>query len=46
MIKYSTIFFAEHVGDVISVEYDKEWFTKINCIAPQNVTIIFCEKDY
>ena len=43
---YSTLFFAERVEHVIAVEYDREWFTKIKCIAPQNVTIIFCEKDY
>jgi len=43
---YSTLFFAERVDHVISVEYDREWFTKIKSIAPQNATLIFCEKNY
>lgn len=43
---YSTLFFSERVANVISVEYDRDWFTKIQSLAPQNVRIFFCEKDY
>ena len=38
---YSTLFCARLVQSVISVEYDKEWFSTIKDKAPDNVNLIY-----
>lgn len=42
---YSTLFYARLVQSVTSVEYDEEWFEIVKKIAPENVKLIFKEKD-
>ena len=42
---FSTLFFAKRVKTVTSLEYDKNWFSEIQSTLPQNVELIFCEKD-
>lgn len=39
----STLFYAQEVGSVTSVENDKSWFDKIVATKPQNSNMIFCE---
>jgi hypothetical protein len=39
----STLFYARHVGIVVSVEHDKEWYEKITETKPDNAEMIFCE---
>lgn len=43
----STLFFAERVGKIISVEYDKKWYAKVNEMLGnrQNSTVYFQESD-
>ncbi len=43
---YSTLFFADRVRKVISVEYDKDWYNLLRAQVPENVELIFKEKDY
>ena len=42
---YSTLFYASRVQDVISIEYDKTWFDLMGAKVPNNVSLIFREKD-
>ncbi|MFC1537987.1 FkbM family methyltransferase [Candidatus Latescibacterota bacterium] len=42
---FSTRFWAGHVKQVISVEYDKHWFSAVKENIPEIVTLIFREKD-
>jgi len=42
---YSTSFYARLVQSVTSVEHDEEWLRVARKIAPENVTLIFKEKD-
>lgn len=42
---YSTFFYARHVREVTSVEYDEEWFHKIDARRPPNVRLILEPKD-
>lgn len=41
---YSTLFYAERVGSVDSVEYDQEWFGTIREQLPDNANLIFVER--
>lgn len=42
---YSTLFYARLVRDVISIEYDRDWFDLIEKRAPGNVSFVYKEKD-
>lgn len=42
---YSTCFFARKVRNVTSVEHDEKWFHIVKSLIPDNVTLIFKEKD-
>jgi hypothetical protein len=42
---YSTLFYAKRVHNVISIEYDKDWFNFIKERIPNNVSLIFRQKD-
>lgn len=42
---YSTFFYASRVSTVTSVEYDEKWFDVVKSQAPENVKLIFKEKD-
>ena len=42
---YSTIFYADRVESVVSIEYDEEWFDLVRSQAPGNVDVVFCSKD-
>ena len=42
---YSTLFFSGRVYSVTSIEYNKIWLEKIKRCAPENVKLIFKEKD-
>lgn len=42
---YSTIFFAERVRSITSVEYDQAWFELIGKRVPTNAKIVFCAND-
>jgi len=37
----STLYYAQHVGQVTSVEHDEIWFHKIKSQVPQNVQLIY-----
>jgi precorrin-6B methylase 2 len=39
----STLFYAAHVYQVVSVEHDKRWFDKVNEKVPKNVKLILKE---
>ena len=41
----STLFFAQRVKEIISVETNKEWYEKIKLKMPSNAKIILYEKD-
>jgi len=41
----STLFFSQLVGFVRSVEYDQSWFQKVTSEMPENVDLLFREKD-
>lgn len=41
----STLFFAERVNTVISVEHNKEWYQIVNSIKPSNVKLVQTESD-
>lgn len=43
---YSTLFYADRVSDVISVEHDEDWYLKIKSTIPENVNLHFCELIY
>ncbi len=42
----STQFFARLVSRVVSIEYDKVWFSLITDRLPGNATVLYREKDY
>lgn len=42
---YSTHFYAKRCGSVVSVEYDRQWYDVINKDMPENVSLLFQEKD-
>jgi hypothetical protein len=42
---YSTIFYASLVNSVTSVEYDQQWLQRIQSMAPDNVDLLFQDKD-
>ena len=42
----STLFWSKNVGDVVSIEYDKEWFEKLKTKIPENVKLRYTELDY
>ncbi len=42
---YSTYFYASKVRSVTSIEYDEKWFSVVKSQAPENVKLIFKEKD-
>lgn len=42
---YSTVFYASLVRDVVSIEYNKSWFDHVAKTAPDNVQLVFKEKD-
>jgi len=42
----STLYYAEKVASVDSVEHDKFWYDKIKTSVPQNSTLYFCDMDY
>lgn len=42
---YSTLFFAERVNEVTSVEYNRYWFDMVLKMVPENVEMIFQEND-
>lgn len=42
---YSTSFYAGRVGRVVSVEYDRNWYELVKKQVPENVEVIFKEKD-
>jgi hypothetical protein len=39
----STLFFANHVKDIVSVESDRKWYDHCSDRRPENATLIFCE---
>jgi hypothetical protein len=42
---YSTLFFAQRVRRVTSVEYDKAWHERVSRQAPANVRVLYREQD-
>ena len=42
---YSTLFFANLVSGIVSVEYDKEWLDRINSMQPKNAVVHHVPKD-
>ncbi len=42
---YSTMFYARHVGQVTSVEYDQEWCRRLSPTLPENVDLIHQHRD-
>lgn len=42
----STLFFAERVKRVVSVEHDKKWYERALSLIPKNVEMIFQELEY
>ncbi|MFP4155063.1 MAG: hypothetical protein ACLFSG_05130, partial [Halothiobacillaceae bacterium] len=42
---FSTRFYAQRVGHVHSVEYDRGWFEQVRLDAPDNVKLLFRERD-
>ncbi len=42
---HSTLFFANRVNRVVSVEYNQNWFNSIQKLAPANVKLIYKAKD-
>ena len=42
---YSTLFYSKLVRTVISVEHDKVWFNLMESKIPDNVSLIYKEKD-
>ena len=42
----STLFFSRVVNEVTSVEHDEVWYEAIKARSPENVKLIFREKDY
>lgn len=42
---YSTFFYAKLVAEVVSVEYDQNWYEKIHSKIPNNAQLIYREKD-
>lgn len=42
----STLFLAQNVGRVVSIEHDLMWYERMKKIIPQNVRLEFCELTY
>lgn len=42
---YSTLFFSNYVGDIISVECDREWYDYINANRSDNTNLLLYEDD-
>ena len=42
----STLFYAKHTANVVSVEHDKDWFENIKQLAPVNSEMIFSDLVY
>jgi predicted O-methyltransferase YrrM len=42
---YSTLFFARHARDVVSVEYDEAWYSSIGPRLPSNASLLFVPND-
>lgn len=42
----STLFWSQYVKNVVSVEYDKEWFKRIERLLPDNARLEYCALDY
>src|SRR5690242_7567318 len=42
---YSTRFYAKKVGTVVSLEYDEQWFRIVKADMPENVRLVFKDKD-
>jgi len=42
---YSTMFYAQRVSDVVSVEYDQAWFEKVQETLPPNVDLVYQAED-
>ncbi|MBN2768529.1 MAG: hypothetical protein JXQ68_05460 [Campylobacterales bacterium] len=42
---YSTLFYAEKVKSITSLEYDKNWFELIKSMVPKNAQLIYKKKD-
>jgi hypothetical protein len=42
----STLFFAERVKRVVSIEHDKKWYDRALSLMPKNVEMIFQELEY
>jgi len=42
---YSTQFYAQRVDHVTSVEHEREWFSVVEGMSPNNVDVVFCEQD-
>jgi hypothetical protein len=43
---YSTLYYAERVKSVTSVEHDKDWYQEIKSTMPTNVNLIYQELNY
>lgn len=42
----STIWYAQRVKEIISVENDEDWFNKVSSSLPANTEVIYCELKY
>lgn len=42
----STLFWSQYVKEVVSVEYDSEWYEQMKKVIPSNVKLKFCELEY
>ena len=42
----STLFWSKHVKEVVSVEYDEEWYKKLKEIVPKNVSLKYFKLEY
>lgn len=42
---YSTLFYSSLVKQVISIEYDQQWFDLMQAKIPDNVSLVFKDKD-
>lgn len=43
---YSTLFLAERVAQVVSVEYDAAWHRRVSELVPDNVTLLHVDFEY
>lgn len=42
----STLFWSQYVKEVVSIEYNLEWYEKMKEIVPHNVELKYCELEY